>query len=134
MEAERPTVNNTTMMTTNKTAMFEPAGKSPLNDHVIKKRSMTPANKPPTSVHVNDFIRPTMAATSESNNILGPSAFCTDAIDPPCKGAINNALRAAKRPANAQTFVDTERTPIPASRAAEKLSAVARTFIPNALR
>ncbi|CAB4823925.1 unannotated protein [freshwater metagenome] len=134
IDAERPTVNSTTMMTTNSTAIFEPVGKSPLNDHVIKNRSTTPAKSPPTSVHVNDFIRPTIAATSERRSILGPKAFCTEAIDPLCSGAINSALNAASNPANAHTFVETLRTPIPARRAAGKLSAVARTFIPNALR
>ena len=122
------------MMMTKSTATFEPAGKSPLKDQVIKKRSTTPAKSPPTSVQVNDFIRPTIAATSERRSILGPNAFCTEAMDPPCSGAINSALSAASNPANAHTFVETLRTPIPARRAAGKLSAVARTSIPNALR
>ena len=39
----------------------------------------------------------------------------------------------ARSPANAHTFVETLRTPMPANCAAEKLSAVARTCIPKAL-
>ena len=55
-------------------AMFEPAGKSPLIDHVTSRRSITPTSNPPTSVHENERMRPIIAAVSESRSNFGPSA------------------------------------------------------------
>jgi hypothetical protein len=52
---------------------------------------------------------------------------------PPCSGAISRALTAASRPARPHTLVDTDRTLMPASWAAGRLSAVDRTDRPKRL-
>ena len=83
MASPRPVVKSTTNNTTNRTATLEPAGMSPESAHDTSNLSMRPATRPPTRVHPNDFMRPTMAATSESNSNFGPKAVCTVPMEPP---------------------------------------------------